>query len=168
MIINSILFLIIIISVYTDLKSRRILNIVTLPAIIIGILLNTITGGIDGLLFSGKGFLLGLGIFIIPFLRGGMGAGDVKLMAAIGALKGASFVFHAFIYTAIIGGVISLILLIRKMGVKQMIFHMFFTFGIMKGNAGTITHPKNKDMTFPYGIAIALGTLCAYIWGGFL
>jgi prepilin peptidase CpaA len=165
---NYFLITILIVSLYTDLKNRKILNIVTLPGILIGLIYNTATGGLEGFLFSGKGFLLGLGLFLIPFLRGGIGAGDVKLMAAIGALKGASFVFHAFLYTAIIGGLISLFILVKRMGFIESLKYTFFAFAIFKENVGTLDQSASKDMSFPYGIAIFIGTMMAYIWGGLL
>ncbi|MBM7661638.1 prepilin peptidase CpaA [Bacillus mesophilus] len=166
--INFVLIVILLVSLYTDLKNRKILNIVTLPGIVIGFMLNLYISGLEGFLFSGKGFLLGFGLFLIPFLRGGIGAGDVKLMAAIGAMKGATFVFHAFLYTAIIGGLISLFLIVKKMGLTQSFRYMFFTFALFGGNAGTIQQSSSKDMSFPYGIAICIGTIMAIKWGSLL
>ena len=112
----SILAITLIISFITDIRKRRILNIVTLPAILIGLIYYTVTSGFEGFLFSGKGLLVGFLILLIPYLLGGMGAGDVKLMAAIGALTGTSFVIESFLYTAIIGGLIAIILNFEKKG----------------------------------------------------
>ena len=84
------------------------------------------TSGFEGFLFSGKGFLVGLGLLMIPYLLGGMGAGDVKLMAAIGALMGTSFVFYSFIYTALIGGLIALLLIFKKRGFMNSIKYFIF------------------------------------------
>src|SRR5450830_1586805 len=85
-----------------DARSRRIPNLLTLPvvaAVIIGGFLffavqGDWTGGWQWLLFSGKGWLVGIGIFLIPFMLGGMGGGDVKLLGAIGAFKGVGFVIE--------------------------------------------------------------------------
>ncbi|MGJ7919182.1 A24 family peptidase [Neobacillus sp. LXY-4] len=168
---------ILMISLITDIKNRRILNIVTLPAILFGLLFYTITLGWDGFLFSGKGFLVGLGLLLIPYLLGGMGAGDVKLMAAIGALTGTSFTFHSFIYTGIIGGIIALFLIIKSDGlwspIKNLWFSLksiFFKLLLLRDNTGEIVINKNKhvnsSITFPYGVAIVLGTVCAFVLGG--
>jgi prepilin peptidase CpaA len=171
--------LVLIISLVTDIKKRRILNVVTLPAILLGLVFYTITLGWDGFLYSGTGFLAGLGLLLIPYLLGGMGAGDVKLMAAIGALTGATFTFYSFIYTGLIGGVIALILIIKTKGLrnslkslwfllKSLIFRVLF----LRSELGEMVVKKDKgsgsNITFPYGVAIVLGTVCAFwIGGGF-
>ncbi|MFK4998209.1 prepilin peptidase [Bacillus sp. N9] len=67
--------------------------------------------------FSGKGFLVGFALLLIPYLLGGMGAGDVKLMAAIGALMGTTFVLYSFVYIALIGGFISIFLIMKNRGI---------------------------------------------------
>lgn len=172
-----ILCLILIISLITDIKKRKILNIVTLPAILLGFVFYTVTLGWEGFLFSGKGFLVGLGVLLIPYLLGGMGAGDVKLMAAIGALTGATFTFYAFIYTGLVGGIIAVILIIKSRGllnsiksgffaIKSVFFRMF----LLRGSLGEMVIHNNKPteskIVFPYAIAITLGTLAAYVFGG--
>lgn len=162
---DYILFGILAISLVTDLRQRKILNIVTLPSIVIGLVYYSWTMGWTGFVYSGQGALVGLGLLLIPFLMGGMGAGDVKLMAAIGALQGTAFVFYAFLYTAIIGGLISLVILARAHRLAGFIRTTLILFAT--GNRGSIdfTHDDKAKLTFPYGIAIVLGTACAYIWG---
>jgi prepilin peptidase CpaA len=167
-----VLLIVLFICLYTDIKSRRILNIITIPTVLGGIIFNLSTTGWGGLLFSGKGFLVGLGLLIIPYLLGGMGAGDVKLMAAIGALMGTSFVFYSFIYTALIGGVISILLIIKSRGFLNTIKSFFFNLSnvvLFRSNLGSLIIPsKNSNsISFPYGVAIVLGTFCTLVWGGF-
>jgi prepilin peptidase CpaA len=166
------LLIIISISILTDLRYRKIFNVVTFPSILFAFLYYFITLGLEGFLFSGKGFLVGLGLLLIPYLLGGMGAGDVKLMAAIGALMGTSFVFYSFIYTALIGGAIALFLIFKSRGfintIKSFVFNLtnvvFF-----RSNLGSIIIQKDRtsSISFPYGVAIVLGTLCTLVWGGF-
>ncbi|GHH97575.1 A24 family peptidase [Neobacillus kokaensis] len=165
----AILLVVLFFSLYTDIKSRKILNIVTLPTILIGLIYHISTTGFEGFLLSGKGFLVGLGLLLIPYLLEGMGAGDVKLMAAIGSLMGASFVFHSFIYTALIGGVIAILLIIKQRGFINLIKSFFYSIIFMRGNLGSILNPKDEhsSISFPYGVAIVLGTLCTLVWGGF-
>ncbi|MEH7225120.1 prepilin peptidase [Bacillus sp. JJ1566] len=162
---NLIICLILIISVITDLRNRKILNIVTFPAILGGLVYFTLFSGFDGFLFSGKGFLVGLGLLFIPFVMGGIGAGDVKLLAAIGAWKGAMFVFYTGIYAAIIGGLIAIVVLIkqRKLGFtfKSMLFSLLF----FRGTQGSlnISSGKQGTVSIPYAIPIAIGTLLTFI-----
>lgn len=169
MILTIILVLILIVSLATDLKYRKIFNCVTLPTIIFAFLFYLLNGGLKGFLFSGEGFVVGLVLLIIPYLLGGMGAGDVKLMAAIGALMGSNFVFYSFIYTALIGGVIAFFLIIKARGLMNLVKSFFLNVVFFRSNLGSIIIPndKNSSISFPYGIAIVLGTFCTLIWGGF-
>lgn len=169
MIILITLTLVLLISLITDIKKRKILNIITLPSILIAFIYYTVALGSSGFIFSGKGFLVGLGLLLIPYLLGGMGAGDVKLMAAIGALMGASFVFYSFMYTALIGGIIALFLIIKQKGFGKSIKN-FFSVTFLRDNLGSIIINKGEQSSrifFPYGVAIVLGTFCTLIWGGF-
>ncbi|MFP3361714.1 A24 family peptidase, partial [Planococcus sp. SIMBA_143] len=72
--------MVLLISFITDVRNRRILNSVTFPAMGIGLLYYTMTLGLEGFLFSGAGLLVGFALLLIPYLLGGMGAGDVKLL----------------------------------------------------------------------------------------
>lgn len=164
---NIILITVLFISLYTDLKSRKILNVVTLPTIILSVIYNGYIGGLDGLLFSGKGFLVGLGLLFIPYIFGGIGAGDVKLMAAIGSLMGTSFVFYSFIYTAIIGGFIALILLIKSKGFMSSTKSLLLNLVYLSSGSLVISLDKSSNISFPYGVAIAFGCLSTLVWGGY-
>jgi prepilin peptidase CpaA len=166
---NIILVIVLFICFITDVKSRKILNIVTLPTIVFSLGYYLFTKGYEGFLFSGKGFLVGLGLLIIPYLLGGMGAGDVKLMAAIGALMGTSFVFYSFIYIALIGGVIALVLILKSKGFMNSIKSFFFNIVFFRSNIGSMMMSKEKQtkISYPYGVAIVLGTLSTLVWGGF-
>lgn len=177
MFIPLVLGLVLIISLITDIRKRRIFNIVTIPAIFIGLIYYTMTLGWDGFLLSGKGFLVGLGLLLIPYLMGGMGAGDVKLMAAVGALMGPEFTLYSFIYTAIIGGIIALIIIIKAKGLLNLIKSwwnifksIFFKILLLKNNFGEMVvyknNPSASKIAFPYGVAIVLGTVCALVLGG--
>lgn len=170
MIIITSLLIILLISFITDVTKRKILNIVTLPAIFLSFVYYSFGLGFEGFIFSSKGFITGLGLLIIPYLLGGMGAGDVKLMAAIGSLMGTSFVFYSFIYTALIGGVIAVLLIIKSRGFKNTVKSFFFNIAFLRSSSlgsMSISKDKKNSITFPYGVAIVLGTLCHLAWGGF-
>ena len=154
---------------YTDVREQKIYNKVLLPAFVIGLLGNTITGGLSGLTSSALGLLLGMALLILPFLAGGMGAGDVKLMGIIGLYKGPAFVFQAFLLTAIVGGVIALIILAKKkkLGYTMHNFWAAITSLFLLLPKGTVMEGLNQSAvaSFPYGIAISLGTILAYLMG---
>ncbi|WP_251553647.1 A24 family peptidase [Neobacillus muris] len=153
------LFTILIISLITDIKYRRIYNVVTFPAMLIGLIGNTVTSGWDGLFFSLLGLLTGLGLLLIPYALGAMAAGDVKLLMAIGAIEGAAFTFGAFLYVAIIGGIIALGILIWHKELLQSLKRIFLSaqFKTLNGLSKDELHHA-----YPYGAAIVLGTLCFF------
>jgi prepilin peptidase CpaA len=157
LILFGIVCLVCIICVITDIKTRRILNIVTLPAFLLGIILNPIffklsgLSPLNGLLSSLYGLLIGFGFFFVFYIVGkgkNMGAGDVKLMGAIGSLVGWQMVVNSIIFTSLVGLVVAIILF----------FPLLYTF-VFSGNAASL-----KDygkMTIPYGVSIGIGTLIA-------
>lgn len=150
----------------TDLKFRKIYNAVLLPALIIGIVLNIYGSGINGLYFAMKGFALGLAILLIPFIMGGIGAGDVKLLAVIGAIKGPEFVFYAALYMAVAGGLLAAIHLIYKGRLLSSIKKILQGFWIMiltKFKVISFNLEYEEDNMFPYSIAITIGSITAFL-----
>jgi prepilin peptidase CpaA len=104
----------------TDCRDRRIPNLLTLPAVLAGLMFHAGTGGPVGALWALKGALFGGVLLIIPFALGGMGGGDVKLLAAAGAWLGLQGVGHLFIYGALVGAMISIGLMARRRDFKRM------------------------------------------------
>src|SRR5687767_15899030 len=101
-------------AVFTDLRARKISNTLTYPVMLLGLLGNLALSGWPGVQHASLGWLAGLGIMLIPFLLGAMGAGDVKLVAAIGAVKGPEFVLIATLYACVAGGLLAIYFLIKE------------------------------------------------------
>lgn len=103
-------------SVYTDVRWGKIFNKVTFPLILTGFFLNTLFGGAAGSLISLEGFAAAVGLALLLTLVAGpgLGGGDIKLIAAVGALCGPEFVLWTCLFTALAGSVIFLIPLIRR------------------------------------------------------
>ena len=150
------------ISAIIDFRSQKIPNMITFPAAAIALLYHFLTNGIDGLLFSALGLATGIGLLIIPYMLGGMGAGDAKLMGAVGAILGSKGVFVAFLITALIGGIYAIILTLLNR--KQ--FRGFFTKQLITLKLFILTRKfipdpvegSDKKPRLCYGVAIALGT----------
>jgi prepilin peptidase CpaA len=108
----SIVFLgvIVLAAAATDLRTQKIPNILTFPAVALALIYHTVIDGFSGFLFSAQGLALGIGLLAIPYLLGGMGAGDAKLLGAVGSVLGAKGVFYAFLFSAIAGGIYAIIL----------------------------------------------------------
>lgn len=144
-----------------DFRSRKIPNLLTFPAALGAVACYSFLSGMDGFLFSMAGLALGIGLLIIPYLLGGMGAGDAKLMGVVGSFLGAKGVFGAFLLSAICGGFYALGLVLFKhkqfQGFFKQQFTTLLTLLLVKKYI-----PDPVDKTRPklcYGIAIAFGTL---------
>ncbi|MDD2371739.1 MAG: A24 family peptidase [Firmicutes bacterium] len=177
--IDILLVMLLILASYTDVKLKIIPNKYTIPALLSGFILMTVKGGFIGLQDSFYGFLLGFFIFLIPFIIGFMGAGDLKLMAAIGALKGLNFTFNSLVAAGLAGGIIVVVYIIYKKQLLQTIINMFGMFirpitKIIYLNFGNKTarriftyfdsvKKENPDLYIPYAIPIAFGTIAVLI-----
>ena len=153
-----------VVCVYTDLARGRLYNVVTIGGLLVGLaiayLLDAASPGYVNLRGALLAAALGGGVFFALYLTGGMGAGDVKLMAAVGAL-GATWRFAvlALVYTALVGAVIALGVLIWKGRVLQGLkdsARTLFTFRGGKRDGKAPTH-------IPYGVAIGIGTIWAWM-----
>ncbi|MEH7073676.1 A24 family peptidase [Neobacillus drentensis] len=155
------LFILLLICVITDLKERKIYNAVLFPFLLLALILHAITGGIQGVTGAVFGMFVGLGILLIPFLLGGMGAGDVKLLAVIGGLKGVTFVLAASVFMALAGGVMAIFILFFRKGVKRRLIQIiYFYLGFFNGVRFPLLHDQEAmKTTYPYGVAIAAGAI---------
>src|SRR5207248_1333540 len=101
-------------------------NALTFGTFAIGFVLSTAFGGFDGFRLSAQGAGLALAMLLPMYFFRGLGAGDVKLMAAIGALKGPEFYLFTFAWAAIFGGAMALIGLARSRKLTVAFAHLFF------------------------------------------
>jgi prepilin peptidase CpaA len=145
-----------------DIKSRRVPNFVTLPAICFGLMLHFILGGWGQLgSAAASGLLCGL-IFLLFYLAGGMGAGDVKLIAAVGCIAGFSVIGPLLILTSLAGGVMAIGLAIYRRQLKNTIFNIY-SIALHHKTAGLTPHPEFnignvQTLRLPYALAIASGS----------
>lgn len=148
-----------------DLKTRRIPNAITFSSMIIGIALNLYLSGIGGFKNSIVGLTIGILLLVIPFALGGIGAGDVKLLAAIGAINGGTFALYTFLYSSIAGAVIA----VGYVFMRRQISLALETTTIIVRNIPAILRGGHESaafsagIKFPYGTAILVGTVAAYL-----
>jgi prepilin peptidase CpaA len=152
-----------VIAALKDLHSKKIPNILTYPSMLIALNYHFVIGGLNGLLFSLEGLVLGVALFIIPYLLGGMGAGDAKLMGAVGAIIGPKGLFIAAVLTAFVGGLCALIILLtHQQFSKSFIKRYTITLKTFLWTGKFIPIPadqKERQPKLRYGVVIALGTL---------
>ena len=145
---------------WSDWRERKIYNRLLLPAFMLALVFNSWDRGLSGLSATLMGAGVGMALLIIPFVMGGMGAGDVKFLAVIGAFGGVDFVIKSFLYGAIIGGLIAAVLLARRQALTATLIKFLLMLPFL-------TRPQELHESissagqekFPYGIAMALGTL---------
>jgi prepilin peptidase CpaA len=127
---------------FYDIHWRRIPNALTLPLAAAGLLLQMIAGA--GLLHALVGVVIGGGLFFLFYGLGMMGAGDVKLMAAVSAWLEWPVIIAALLLTMLAGGLLAMVMLARQ--------HV-------AGKRTDGTPEAAHGQTLPYGVAIAMGSL---------
>lgn len=150
-----------------DVQHHRIPNWLTYPGIALGILLRSVFFGLKGLGSGVAGSLIAGGIVFLFYVVRAMGAGDVKLLAAIGSLVGPSHAVIVLLATAICGGVLAIIYAIcsGRIGATLKNVGVVLKF---HSSSGMQAHPEiNLDnpsaLRMPYGLAIAAGTLYSFV-----
>lgn len=160
-----------------DLKEHRIPNKLVFPVMLVGLLGHSLFNGVGGLGFSALGWAVGLLVFLVPFAIRMMGAGDVKLMAAIGSLMGWRFILITALYASIAGFFVALVIMAKKKG------WMVRGLRCLPPNISTWLMPKvtdrpnilneetvevddsdKKERTMvPYGLCIAMGVFLVLV-----
>jgi prepilin peptidase CpaA len=118
-----------------------------------------------GLLFSLLGLALAFGVYFVLYLARAMGAGDVKLMAAVGALLGWQNWFGVFVITAILGGVMALIVAVAKKRLHKTLWNVAYILDEMKHGRPAYLNRQELDvknpnaMGLPHGAVIAVGCM---------
>lgn len=149
---------------FTDLTARRIPNPATLPLILLALIIHSLHAWPSGLFFSLKGLALGFALLLPAYLLGGLGAGDVKLMAAVGAVLGVKQTMSAFLIIALLGGVVALGMMAqqRQMGMRFKRLGAAFSLLVLGRTLdGLRVHDRSslKKEGIPYGAVIAVGTV---------
>ncbi len=144
----------------TDLRSRRIPNFLVLPFLFLGVASSALAHGWSGLGQSLLGVLLAIAFLGLFCLLGGMGMGDLKLCAAVGAWIGPSQLLVALVMTSLIGGGMAVVWAITGGFLKEVLLGTAgLVFGRRKGL--TLANPAARKM--PYAPAIALGTMLSFL-----
>jgi prepilin peptidase CpaA len=146
----------------TDVKERRIPNRLTYSAIVAGLVLQAALYGLSGLLLSAEGGLLFGGVFLLFYLVRAMGAGDVKLAAALGSIVGVSATLPVMLATALAGAALAICLMVLSGRVVKTLRNTLWVTGFHIQH-GLQVHPVvNLDNPaggrMPYGLAFAAGT----------
>jgi prepilin peptidase CpaA len=154
-----------------DVRERRIPNFVTAPAVGIGLTLHWMAGGWVGLGGSALAGAIAGGLFLVLYLAGGMGAGDVKLMAAVGCLVGLAPLQLVMVWTAIAGGLFGLALAVYSGRLRETLRNVV---ELLQHHQSRGLRPHSElnvanagALRIPFALPIAAGCLvaiCTLAW----
>lgn len=159
------LFALLVVAAYTDLVHKKVYNWTTFPGVILGLGLAWAADRLDPaggqLVSSLAGLGIAFGVFFVAYIAGGISAGDVKLMAAIGALLGLPLIVDAMFWGILAGAIIALGRLSLEgrllAGIRSSVTCWFS----LRGGAKEPRQAEVGRITIPYGLALAIGTLWA-------
>lgn len=160
---HAVLAVVGLIATVTDLWRQKIYNWLTLPAILLGLVLNLIQAGPGGLFDSFLGLLLAGGIYLVLGLIGAMRGGDVKLAAAVGALLGWRLAVSALYYGAILGGIFAIIWSLYHGTLWKTLARVWRVLyaAVAPGMRPDVELQQSETQPMPYGVAISWGAIVA-------
>jgi len=144
---------------WTDLRSRRIPNWLTVPGLVIGMVANTVLGGWSGLKTSLLGALIGLALLLPFVLLRSLGAGDWKLAGALGSFAGPALLMDLLIGSVFVAGLMAVALIIYKGRVRQTlrnIGHILISLVTFRLPGTQVSLDNPESLKVPYGVALAL------------
>ena len=166
--------IVLVVAAVIDGLKLKVPNWITFPMVISGWICSFVFFGWAGLGWSMVGTAVGLALLLPAYAIGGMGAGDVKLLAGVGAWVWGTVTFYAFCISAVIGGAIALVMVL---GAGKLRHHKQQFWSIL-GEIMVVRDPnqlstiaaerKSSMMLLPYGIPIAIGTIACFFWMGAL
>ena len=164
-ILNAILVIVLLICAYTDGTRAKIYNKVTFPAMLLGLGVNTIFGGTQGFVWALAGWAVGMGIQWVPYMMGVAKAGDVKLLAAVGALKGWAFCCFGFLYGSLAFAILILPWLAMRGDLKEVGRNIggYAKMAAMTRSAPDAPVPVVTKKFVPWGVGLCLGFAIALV-----
>lgn len=165
----AMLAVLLVVATVIDVRSRRIPNWLTLVGCLAGLGSGFAVGGVDGLLTAGKGLMLAFAIGLPFWLLGWMGAGDVKLVSAVGAFVGSGLVVNTLLAIGIAGAGLAIVALLWRGVLSRTGERMMATLGLSVASRRWMyvaPDEQERDVRLPYAVAISTGTLVAMLLFG--
>ena len=150
---------------WIDYAQRRVPNWLNAALILLGFAVQAWFNGLDGVTNGALGLLVGFGVLIVPWLMHGMGAGDVKLMAAIGVWFGPMMTIVSFALGVLIGGIVAVIMILSTGRLRfalanlNVIWIKMQSTDTMFGEFGSAKSFGNTSQLLPYGVPLTAGSL---------
>lgn len=165
----AMLAMVLAVATVSDVRTRRIPNSLTLAGCLAGLVLGALASGGSGFMEAGKGLLLGFAISLPFWLLGWLGAGDVKLLAAVGSFVGSALVIEVLLATGIAGAVLAVGALLWRGMLARTGERMAATLNLSVASRRwnyVAPDDQEKDVRLPYAVAISVGTLAAILMFG--
>lgn len=155
---------------WTDVRQGKIPNAVTYPGVLLGLVGHTIAGGLSGdgeLRIGLAGAAIGLAVGFLPLLAawqaGGVGGGDAKLMAAVGALVGWKFTLAAMVYGLVIAALMALAVIVARRITRQTLARIWRSVFLFFMKAGRHDPATPESPKIPLGLALCIGAGLALV-----
>ena len=162
---DACVFAITVVAAITDLRCRRIPNALTFTGALLGLIFSVVAYGGAGALSSVEGWALGLALWLPFYALGGMGAGDVKLLACVGAWVGPEAVIGVAIHASLAGGAFALLVALRHGYLRRAIENIWVLLVTWRalgiGPIDSVTLESSKGPRLAYAIPTLAGTLVA-------
>lgn len=161
---------VLIVAAVIDGYALKVPNWITFPFILAGWIYSTAMFGWEGLGYSLVGTVIGLALLLPAYSIGGMGAGDVKLLAGVGAWVHVTHTFYAFCVSAVVGAIMAVIMVLVRRGWEKhsaqfwMILNEILTIKNPDQLAEIAAQRKPSMLLLPYGIPICIGTIMYFAW----
>jgi prepilin peptidase CpaA len=149
-----------------DFRTRKIPNIITIPGMVAGITLRTAMSGWAGTKVAVEGVLLALVLLLPLVLARALGAGDWKLMGAVGAFVGPIIFLFVLFGSIVVSGLMALVEMVRTKRVRETLENMlallrgFISFGLRRNSEISLDNPKLLKV--PFGVAVAVSTVACF------
>jgi prepilin peptidase CpaA len=162
---TSVMLAMLAVAVVTDLRAGKVYNYLTVPCAVAGLALGAVTGGFAGL--AGRVLAMAAVVGAVLFLSkvARLGGGDVKLLMAVAALKGLHFICWTMLLTGVLGGLLALVVTLRRRAMKQTAFGLLTVILSSGGGAPTKLASGSATGEISYSIAIAAGAILALVLG---
>jgi prepilin peptidase CpaA len=154
---------IVLVACVIDVRSRRIPNALTFGAAVMAFAFHAWTGGLGGFLTSAAGWTVGAALFFPFFALRGMGAGDVKLIAAVGAWLGPVMAFWVAMFTSVAGGVLGLLVALFHGHAGTALRNILTLIGYWRlvgvRPLAELTLDHGRGPRLAYAVPVAIGTM---------
>lgn len=160
----GVLAAVLILAAVSDLRRGKVYNWITYPAVLAGLVLAVAQGMATGdvrdvMAARVAGLGVGFGVLFMAYLLGGMGGGDVKLMAAVGALVGWPGILHALVYSFLVAAAIGLIRMVWRGQTRVVLRRLWLALRILPlPGAGLAAAVPTETFRVPFGFAVCIGT----------